>query len=214
MLHRQTVLGGDSRYITTPPLTLTLTNMRSFHVFDEKMKEVSRIIQKMMLVPMVEAIELVQSVRATTYAWEGVWENDDLSRDGVEVSLRKFLEKLGTGATSTFCAAYESPVRAELFNAIERIRNLIGSEVWLGEDLVPHLFESLDTRGGQLVDELQLVHQHLFSSFVLLLLTQHLCCVEHHVHLFVSTCESLSFFPTLDCLVGLPKKVVSISHFQ
>ena len=24
MLHRQSVLGGDSRYITTPPLTLTL----------------------------------------------------------------------------------------------------------------------------------------------------------------------------------------------
>ena len=102
MLHRQTVLGGDSRYITTPPLTLTLTNMKSFHVFDEKMKEVSWILQKMMLVPMAEALELVQSVRATTYAWEGVWENDDLSRDGVEVSLRKFLEKLGTGATSTF----------------------------------------------------------------------------------------------------------------
>ena len=96
MLHRQTVLGGDSRYITTPPLTLTLTNMKSFHVFDVKMKEVSWILQKMMLVPMAEALELVQSVRATTYAWEGVWENDDLSRDGVEVSLRKFLEKLGT----------------------------------------------------------------------------------------------------------------------
>ena len=118
MLHRQSVLGGDSSYITTPPLTLTLTNMKSFHVFDEKMKEVSWILQKMMLVPMAEALELVQSVRATTYAWEGVWENDDLSRDGVEVSLRKFLEKLGTGATSTFCAAYESPVRAELFNAV------------------------------------------------------------------------------------------------
>ena len=118
MLHRQTVLGGDSSYITTPPLTLTLTNMKSFHVFDDKMKEVSWILQKMMLVPMAEALELVQSVRATTYAWEGVWENDDLSRDGVEVSLRKFLEKLGTGATSTFCAAYESPVRTELFNAI------------------------------------------------------------------------------------------------
>ena len=116
-LFKEGILDKHNVQVLGTPIQVVM-DTEDRQAFDDKMKEVSWILQKMMLVPMAEALELVQSVRATTYAWEGVWENDDLSRDGVEVSLRKFLEKLGTGATSTFCAAYESPVRAELFNAI------------------------------------------------------------------------------------------------